>query len=207
MGDKCATEDAGSCAGVVRLAASVDLSMNNSNLVVPAAGATPEEIDASPIADAVRTALVAALAGVEANSIQVTSIITTTARRRLGTAGEAVARPGQSWSARRRLDVDGIAVDYVIVLDIAAAAAVVTASASMAVPDIVIPAEATSDGVAITVASKDIVTEVLKSYAWATTKPACPTACGTVASAPANTVACVENGVTATDDGCLAALG
>ena len=41
----------------------------------------------------------------------------------------------------------------------------------------------------------------------ATTKPVCPTACGTVASAPANAVVCVENGVTAADDGYAAALG
>ena len=45
-------------------------------------------------------------------------------------------------STRRRLDVDGIAVDYAVELDATVAAAAKTAWASMTVPDVTIPASA-----------------------------------------------------------------
>ena len=66
---------------------------------------------------AVKTALAAALEGVETTDITVKGITKTTAA-----------------AGRRRLAVDGIAVDYVIALAEAAAAAAKTASASMTVP-------------------------------------------------------------------------
>ena len=81
------------------LAAKVDLPMDAANLVMPAAGATAAEVDASPVAVAVKAALATALAGVEAADITVRSITKTTAG-----------------GGRRRLAVDGIAVDYVIAL-------------------------------------------------------------------------------------------
>ena len=56
---------AGSCAGKVQLAAKVDLPMANANLVLPDANATPDKVDASPIADAVKPALATALAVVK----------------------------------------------------------------------------------------------------------------------------------------------
>jgi hypothetical protein len=164
---------AGSCAGKVQLAAKVDLPMDNANLVLPDANATPDEVDASPIADAVKTALATALAVVKGD-IKIKSIIKTTARRRLGADASASALA----STRRRLDVDGIAVDYAVELDATAAAAAKTASASMTVPDVTIPASA-NGGVALTVLSADIVPAPLVSYAWVTTKATCPTACGT----------------------------
>ena len=45
MADACATVELGSCAGVVSLAAKVGLPMDATNLVLPAAGATPAEVE------------------------------------------------------------------------------------------------------------------------------------------------------------------
>ena len=57
--------------GITELAATVALALDGADLVVPAADATPAEVDASPIAVAVKTALAAALAGVEEAHIKV----------------------------------------------------------------------------------------------------------------------------------------
>lgn len=179
--DICASVSAGSCAGKVKLAAQVQLPIDTSNLVMPGTDDTPEQINASPIAAAVKDGLAAALAGVTVPDITVNGITTVTS------------------SGRRRLqdDVDGIAVDYVIALPPAAAATAKADSATMTVPDVVVPAEATTTGSAITVASADIVAPPLKSYAWVEAAATCPTECGAASSTPANTFTCAEDGVSA----------
>jgi hypothetical protein len=57
MGDACqrpVVPGDDECAGKVQLAATVALPLDGENLVVPAADATPAEVDASPIAAAVK---------------------------------------------------------------------------------------------------------------------------------------------------------
>ena len=85
---------------------------DGANLVLPDANATPDEVDAGLVADAVKTALAAALSGVAKTDINVRSITKTNITRLGGgswtRACKAVA------SMRQRLDDDGSAVDYII---------------------------------------------------------------------------------------------
>eukprot|EP01052_Picozoa_sp_SAG31_P015319 SAG31_NODE_981_length_10558_cov_2.972273_10_plen_871_part_00 len=189
MADMCTSEQSGSCVGLVNLAAKVHLPLDTSSLnLASLENASVAEIDANPIAGAVKTSLAAALTEVEESDITITGISITTARRR-----------------RRLQAVNGIAVDYTIALPPATATTVKTASTSMTVPDIVVPAAATTDGVAITVASSDIVAPALKSYSWVKVAATCPTACGTASSTPVDTYSCKEDGVIASDGDCTGA--
>jgi hypothetical protein len=72
------------------------------------------------------------------------------------------------------------------------------------VPDVEISASA-NGGVALTILSADIVPAPLVSYAWATAKVSCPTACGAAASTPADTVTCKRTASARAD--CVANLG
>ena len=192
MDDVCLAAPADTCEGTVQLAAALALALPDiTDIVLPAVDATVAEIDAMPIAGVVKTSLAAALAGVVEADITISGI---------STQGDA---------GRRRLQTAGaLTVDYVIALPPAAAAAAKTASATMTVPDIVIPAAATVANVAVTVASADIVAEPLVSYAYGETLATCPTDCGTAASTPANTYTCIADGVAEADTtNCVAKIG
>ena len=82
MNDACAS---GVCEGKVTLKAAVTLAMDTEELIFPAADASPAELDASPLATAVKdslvTALASAMSGLTADDITILSL--STARRRL----------------------------------------------------------------------------------------------------------------------------
>merc|ERR1719440_2395572 len=87
MNDACDASDA--CAGKVTLKAAVTFTMDTSDLDIPEAG---EDVDASPLATAIKgslvTALASAMTGLTADDITILSL--STARRRRRQTGLAV---------------------------------------------------------------------------------------------------------------------
>ena len=189
MDDVCAADAGGVatgvCAGAVQLVAAIALPVPDiADIVLPAATATAADIDASPIAASVKTAVAGAMAGVEEADITVNSI--------------AIAGGG-----RRRLQEAGsLEVDYTIALPAAAGETATetadAAKAAAAAADqivVTIPADATVGGVAVPV-TVDVPVPV--SYAYVSTSTcgtaACSNTCGAAELTAPDVYTCLADG-------------
>jgi hypothetical protein len=184
----CAADAGGAatCAGAVQLVAAIALPVPNiADIVLPDATATAADIDASPIAASVKTAVATAMDGVEEADITVNSI--------------AIAGGG-----RRRLQEAGsLEVDYTIALPAAAgqtatetadaAKAAATAAAPIAVT---IPAAATVSETDVTLAP--VAVPVPVSYAYVSTSTcgtaACSNTCGAAELTAPDVITCLADG-------------
>lgn len=200
MNDVCTSEEVGSCAGEVQLAAAVTLPIDTSLIRADIlAELTSDDVDTetlndSPVAAPIKASLAAALS-VEADVITLTKLETTGNRR-------------------RRLQDDGLSVDYVVSLPPIEAAAAKTSSENMQVPDVVIPADATEAGTAVTIAQADIDAQPLQSYTYVKTAGTCEAnacsashVCGAAAVTAADVYACKEDGAVVDATLCLPVLG
>lgn len=185
MNDAC--DASAACAGKVTLKAAVTFTMDTSDLDIPEAG---EDVDASPLATAVKgslvTALASAMTGLTADDITILSL--STARRR-----------------RRRLQT-GLAVDYKIEVPAAEATTAVkeaATTAAEAITTVTIPAAATVSGTDIT-PTVTATAEAFVSYSYVKTAGTCPSAacsdaCDATEVTAADAYACHADGVAEAD--------
>jgi hypothetical protein len=185
MNDAC--DASAACAGKVTLKAAVTFTMDTSDLDIPEAG---EDVDASPLATAIKgslvTALASAMTGLTADDITILSL--STARRR-----------------RRRLQT-GLAVDYKIEVPAAEATTAVkeaATTAAEAITTVTIPAAATVSGAEIT-PTVTATAEAFVSYSYVKTAGTCPSAacsdaCDATEVTAADAYACHADGVAEAD--------
>jgi len=194
--DTCASLEANSCAGKVQLAAAVTLPVDTTLIKadvleeLTADDVDTDTLNASPLATPIKSSLATALS-VDTADITLTKLSTSERRRRLQA---------------------GLSVDYVVALPAAEAGAAQTASATMQVPDVVVPATATVAGAEITIAQADIVSQPLKSYAYVKTSlcpasPVCSNVCGTEAVNMNDAYTCEEDGAAVDTASCEPVLG
>ena len=191
MGDVCTGS---SCAGKVALVAAVTFAMPTAalqDLRIPT-----EDVDASPLANAVKQSLVSALA----------SSMT-------GLTADDITILGLSTARRRRLQAGGsLVVDYKI--EVAAAQATDTVktaatTAAAAITTVTIPAEATVSSTEIT-PTVTATAEAFVSYAYVKTAGTCPATpcsdvCGVDETTEPDTYACEADGAASADASCVGA--
>ena len=206
------------CAGMAQLASSVtvpiDLTALSTDALPPPlpADATAEEIAArqaeletNPVALAIRASIAAAL-GVPESYISITDLVFEEA----GDRRRRVQRRRQQRRLGEGVSIGGIVVRFVITLPPDEVDAVQEAAEQddFAIPDVVIPAEATASGEPITVDSADIVAEPLRSYSYFSTGTCpdgleCSNMCGTEAIVSADVWTCLEDDTAVPLDVCV----
>ena len=193
MNDVCGASAA--CAGKVTLKAAVTFAMGAvalAELALPASDASAAEIDASPLATAVKdslqTALVGSMPGLTGRAADITILSLSTARRRRLQTGS------------------GLEVDYKIEVPAAQATTAVkeaATTAAEAITSVAIPAAATVSGTDIT-PTVTATAEAFVSYSYVKTAGTCPSAacsdaCDATEVTAADAYACHADGVAEAD--------